>query len=147
MEGRANINEDASARIGELTWRCTDLKSVPLLIRVNPEMIRKRFWIVLMMVATTAVAQPVMEVDDAITEHNFMPYELTYYVDATNSLSFWQISSNSFSNRFEAHPEYQNKDFKTNASYWIRLPIRHSKSSLRLWLLEFYDQTIDFIDA
>jgi hypothetical protein len=148
MERRTNSNEVENARIGKLICRFTDVKSVPLLVCVNSEMIRKSIWIVLMMVATTTVAQqPVMDVDDAITEHNFMPNELTYYIDETNSLSFWQISSNSFSNRFEAHPDYQNKDFKTNASYWIRLPIRHSKSTHKVWLLEFYDQTIDFIDA
>ncbi len=91
-------------------------------------------------------AQPVLEVNDEIIEYNLMPNALTYYIDTTNSLSFWQISSNSFSNRFEAYPNYQNKDFKKNASYWIRLPIRHSVASDKIWLLEFYDQTIDIID-
>ena len=57
-------------------------------------------------------AQPILEVHDEIIEHNFMPNELTYYIDSTNSLSFWQISSNSFSNRFKKHSSYQNKDFK-----------------------------------
>jgi hypothetical protein len=75
-----------------------------------------------------------------------MPNELTYYIDHTNSLSFWQISSNGFSNRFQAHASYQNKDFVKNASYWIRLPIRHSVETKKIWLLEFYDQTIDHID-
>jgi len=92
-------------------------------------------------------AQQPLKVDDKIIEHNFMPNEVTYYIDPTNSLSFYQISSNSFSNRFEQHPEYQNKDFQKNASYWIRLPIRHSAESHKIWLLEFYDQTIDHIEA
>lgn len=91
-------------------------------------------------------AQPILEVNDQIIEHNFMPYELTYYIDSTNALSFWQISSNSFSNRFDQHSSYQNKDFKKNSSYWIRLPIRHSGKSNKIWLLEFYDQTIDHIE-
>jgi two-component system, sensor histidine kinase LadS len=108
----------------------------------------KGFWSVLMVCLFGQMfGQTIMDVNDDIIEHNFMPYELTYYVDNTNSLSFWQISSNSFSNRFEAHPSYQNKDFQTNASYWIRIPIRHSTTSDRVWLLEFYDQTIDVIDA
>jgi len=93
-----------------------------------------------------AQAQPILEVNDEIIEHNFMPYELTYYIDTTNVLSFWQISTNSFSNRFQEHASYQNKDFKKNASYWIRLPIRHSVESKKIWLLEFYDQTIDHIE-
>jgi hypothetical protein len=92
-------------------------------------------------------AQTVVEIDDSITEHNFMPYELTYYVDSTNALSFPEVSSHEFANHFSQHPSYQNKDFKTDASYWIRLPIRHTRHTKKVWLLEFYDQTIDNIEA
>ena len=84
MERRTNSNQAENARIRELICRFPELKSVPLLVCVNPGMIRKSIWIMLMMVATTTVAQPVMDVDDAITEHNFMPNELTYYIDETN---------------------------------------------------------------
>ena len=95
----------------------------------------------------SARAQRIFEVNDALIERNFMPYELEYYVDTTNAISFWQISSNSFSNRFHSHPTYHNKDFKPNASYWIRLPIQHRAGTAKVWLLEFYDQTIDEIEA
>jgi hypothetical protein len=101
---------------------------------------------ILLGVLCTAQAQTALEVRDDIIEHNFMPNELTYYIDKTNSLSFWQISSNGFSNRFQEHASYQNKDFIKNASYWIRLPIRHSANTKKIWLLEFYDQTIDNIE-
>ena len=110
-------------------------------------MIRKTLVLgILLLIGWPAIAQTVLEVDDDCIEHNFMPNELTYYIDKTNSLSFWQISSNGFSNRFQEHASYQNKDFVKNASYWIRLPIRHSVKSKRIWLLEFYDQTIDNIE-
>lgn len=92
-------------------------------------------------------AQSVVEIDDNVSERNFMPYEIPFFVDATNTLSFWEISSIQFSNRFNPSPSYQNKDFKANAAYWIRLPIRHNTQSAKLWLLEFYDQTIDHIEA
>src|SRR5688572_20571967 len=85
-------------------------------------------------------AQTVVEIDDTITEHNFMPYELTYYIDSTNTLSFPDVSSHAFANHFSQYPSYQNKDFKTDASYWIRLPIRHTRNTKKVWLLEFYDQ-------
>ncbi len=109
----------------------------------------KRFWFVVVAMSSFQhlVGQTVVTVNDAVIERNFMPYELTFYVDTTNSVSFWQVSSNSFSNRFESFPSYQNKDFKAEASYWIRLPIQHTTKTNRIWLLEFYDQTIDFIDA
>jgi two-component system, sensor histidine kinase LadS len=93
------------------------------------------------------VAGQTVVVNDTIVEQNFMPYELTYYVDTTNSISFWQASSNSFSNRFEAHPDYQNKDFKTDVSYWIRIGVHHNVKTSKIWLLEFYDQTIDHLEG
>lgn len=92
-------------------------------------------------------AQQVIYVDDDRIERNFMPFEVPYYLDETNKLTFSEISSPGFSNRFKIYPGYQNVDFKTNASYWIRLPIRHNPNSQRVWLLEFYDQTIDHIEA
>lgn len=101
----------------------------------------------LLSIAFGIQAQTVFEVDDARVERNFMPYELTYYLDTTNTLSFWQASSVGFSNRYQANPHYQNKDFRPNASYWIRIPIRHQANSNKVWLLEFYDQTIDHIEA
>src|SRR5690606_31847833 len=60
---------------------------------------------------------------------------------------FIDISSVEFSNRFETYPSYQNVDFKTNASYWIRMPVQHTSSTRKVWLLEFYDQSIDHIEA
>ena len=92
-------------------------------------------------------AQGIIEVDDTIDECNFMPYELTHFIDSTNSLSFQDISNARFSGKFQQNSAYQNKDFKINASYWIRLPIRHTTQSRKVWLLEFYDQTIDYLDA
>lgn len=86
-------------------------------------------------------------VDDAVDERNFMPYELSFYVDPTNRLNFVDITSVEFSNRFQTHPNYQNVDFQTNASYWIRMPIQHTSGTRKVWLLEFYDQTIDHIEA
>lgn len=91
--------------------------------------------------------QRVVEVDDRIDERNFMPYDLTYALDSTNALSFRDISAPSFAARFHQHRSYQNKDFRINTSYWIRLPIRHRVSTTKVWLLEFYDQTIDHLDA
>jgi two-component system, sensor histidine kinase LadS len=103
------------------------------------------FWFVTM--AAMAGAQGVIQVNDEVDETNFMPYAIPYYLDTTNSLSFFEISSKAFSNRFVTHPGYQNKDFRPNSSYWIRLQIRHNPNSSKLWLLEFYDQTIDLLEA
>lgn len=76
-----------------------------------------------------------------------MPYQLSFIADTTNQLTFDQVSDASFSTRFTLQKDYQNKDFLTNINYWIRLPIRHTTSTDKVWLIEFYDQTIDVIEA
>lgn len=91
--------------------------------------------------------QQQVEVDDLVDERVFMPYELMYFRDLTHTKSFQEISSPEFASRFQLHTNYQNKDFLPNAAYWVRLPIHHRVSSKKVWLLEFYDQTIDQIDA
>ena len=105
------------------------------------------FAISVLLVSRSAVAQSIVEIDDAKEERDFMPYDLVYLIDSTNTLTLPQISSASFSSRFQQHTSYQNKDFRTNASYWIRIPIKHNAKSKKVWLLEFYDQTIDQLEA
>lgn len=85
--------------------------------------------------------------DKDLNEIELMPFELAFIADTTNTLTFEQVSSREYTGLFSLHPFYQNKHFKTNVNYWIRLPIRHSTSTGKVWLLEFYDQTIDVIDA
>src|SRR5690606_41012468 len=101
------------------------------------------------MVAFTSTlhAQGVVEVDDTVDERNFMPNQLAYLIDSTDVLTFEDVSSPAFAGRFQTHRAYQNKDFQINASYWVRLPIRHTTETKKIWLLEFYDQTIDYLDA
>lgn len=106
-----------------------------------------RALLLLLSTITGLHAQESITVKDTVEERNFMPHEVPYFIDTTNTLTFYQISSNNYSNRFRQHTDYQNKDFNKNASYWIRLPIRHKASTRKIWLLEFYDQTIDHIDA
>ena len=101
----------------------------------------------LLLVTRSVLAQNVVQIDESITEYNFMPNELMYYVDRDNRLSFADVSSSDFANRFKAHPRYQNKDFDVNAAYWVRIPIQTPVATSKIWLLEFYDQTIDQIDA
>lgn len=91
--------------------------------------------------------QGIVEVEDETDECNFMPYELTYFVDSANAVSFDEISSQGYAHLFRQHASYQNKDFQINASYWIRFPVRHTVETEKVWLLEFYDQTIDYLDA
>lgn len=102
---------------------------------------------ILALVVTKLPAQQVVLINDSITEYNFMPHELMFYVDRANELEFGDVSSKDFAGNFHRHSAYQNKDFIADASYWIRLPIQSKTPTRKIWLLEFYDQTIDHIDA
>ena len=69
-------------------------------------MVRKIVLLLPLFISINLIAQHVIEVNDSIDQRDFMPNELTYYIDTTNTLSFWQISQHSFSNRFHKHEQY-----------------------------------------
>ncbi|MDN4166639.1 7TM diverse intracellular signaling domain-containing protein [Cytophagales bacterium LB-30] len=71
--------------------------------------------------------------------------DIEYLVDTSNQLSFADIVQHP--EYFAFHKDKGNKDFAAGAAYWIRLPITHTSSGEALGLLEFYDQTIDHLEA
>jgi len=79
-------------------------------------------------------------------ERVFLLHELEFFIDSTNALSFDEISAARFSNQFVRRPTYQNKDYRSGESYWIRFSVEHIPTE-KVWLIEFYDQTIDHIEA
>jgi hypothetical protein len=105
-----------------------------------------RLLFVLFIISFGAYAQS-LEPVDSVDEIELMPYELTFFADTTNRLTFDQVSDPAFAGKFIVQNSYHNKDFLTNTDYWIRLPIHHTTKSRKVWLLEFYDQTIDLIEA
>lgn len=110
-----------------------------------------RRWIFTLVILTVSGhevrAQDIVNVNDTINERDFMPYDLAILADTSSTLTFGEVSSPLFADRFHCNPLYQNKDFKPGASYWIKLQIRHNATTQKIWLLEFYDQTIDHLEA
>lgn len=92
-------------------------------------------------------AQPVATTNDSRDEQIFMPYELAWWSDPTRRFSIQDVSQRDFADSFAVHSTYHNRDFIVGADYWIKLPVRHSASSQKVWLLELYDQTIDTVDV
>lgn len=90
-------------------------------------------------------AQAPYVIRDDEDEHNIMPNEQFILIDTTGKLALAEILSNEYT--FQQQSTYHNTDFKKNAAYWIKLPVLHTSSTNKLWLLEFYDQTIDYIQA
>lgn len=110
-------------------------------------MIRVVLFALFVSISLQLAAQPILEPIDGVDEVELMPYEVAYFADTTNQLTFDQVSGEAYADRFTTHQSYQNKDFLTDVSYWIRLPVRHSTKTHKVWLIEFYDQTIDLIEA
>lgn len=101
---------------------------------------------ILITLATTSTAQLAV-VNDEDDEHIFTLNELTYLIDRSDTLSIGAASTPAFAKNFLRHGSYQNTDFQLGAAYWIRMPVQHSSQSQKQWIFEFYDQTIDHLEA
>jgi hypothetical protein len=82
--------------------------------------VRLSMWMLpwLLLNASRLSAQEVVRIDESVTEYNFMPNELMYFVDRDNRLGFDEVASDAFATKFKTNPRYQNKDFEVNAAYW-----------------------------
>ncbi len=92
-------------------------------------------------------AQDPIFIHDSVPERILSLRNLAYFEDTTNSLEFEEIVSPQFENNFTVNPAFSNKQYNKKATYWVRLDLRHNPLSEKLWILEFYDQTIDNIEA
>src|SRR5687767_5892810 len=86
-------------------------------------------------------------VDDQVNERIFTLTELSYLIDPNDTLDIKTASASGFSNSFLRHDSYLNTDFQFNAAYWIRMPVRYNSKTGNTWIFEFYDQTIDHLEA
>lgn len=106
-----------------------------------------RWCLIILALATSiqAVSQTA-ETRDDVQERIFLLKDLEFLIDSTNALTFAEISDPGRAHQFHKHPNYQNKDYESGLSYWIRFSVHHVPSK-KVWLIEFYDQTIDQIEA
>ncbi|GCC50027.1 hypothetical protein SanaruYs_02420 [Chryseotalea sanaruensis] len=91
-------------------------------------------------------AQSVVQVSDQVDEKIYILNDLEYYIDSTNTLTLEDVSKTAFQSRFKRHSDYQNTDFNINTAYWVKFPIKLNAESKKKWLIEFYDQSIDYLE-
>lgn len=106
-----------------------------------------RYLVLALMIYSFPSLAQVAVVDDQVNERIFTLTELSYLIDLNDTLTIETASSNTFSGRFLHHNSYLNTDFKLNAAYWIRMPVRYNTGTRNTWIFEFYDQTIDHLEA
>lgn len=92
-------------------------------------------------------AREIAVVDDGLPERIFFLKEVDCLIDTAGQATFATIRADSAGSSFRKLESYQNKDFLRDRPYWIRFPVTHASPSEKIWLIEFYDQTIDRIDA
>lgn len=86
---------------------------------------------------------PVHDLEAIRSDRELNIQELEYFEDSTGNLRFEEIKNQ----RFRTNPQFQPKNYNTASVYWVKLRLNVPKSMDQLWMVEFYDQTIDNLRA
>ncbi|MEQ9165720.1 MAG: 7TM diverse intracellular signaling domain-containing protein [Fulvivirga sp.] len=71
--------------------------------------------------------------------------ELQIYKDTKGLVDFRSVLSGEIT--FEVPKGFETKDYSVDSYYWVRLPVELNNTYGKQWIIEFYDQTIDVIEA
>ncbi|MEQ9120454.1 7TM diverse intracellular signaling domain-containing protein [Fulvivirga sp.] len=71
--------------------------------------------------------------------------ELQIYADERGFVNFSDVLNGEV--EFVILEDFQPKDYSVDSYYWIRFPLHLNNIESKQWLIEFYDQTIDVIEA
>ncbi|MES2419116.1 MAG: 7TM diverse intracellular signaling domain-containing protein [Bacteroidota bacterium] len=94
-----------------------------------------------------ANAQRIVEVSDSLQEHIFKNDEVVYLEDAKGSLTFNEISSAAYKNKFTPNKNYYPKNYNRSSVYWYRIKVYYPQNLTRASNFEFFDQITDHIEA
>jgi hypothetical protein len=82
-----------------------------------------------------------------ITEEAVYTFDmLEVMIDSSQHYSLEHLETDTFNSGFQQMKGFRNKDFNPNYTYWVRMSFDHSNVN-SFWLLEFFDQTIDNVEA
>ncbi|MGC4021782.1 MAG: 7TM diverse intracellular signaling domain-containing protein [Cyclobacteriaceae bacterium] len=107
---------------------------------------KKLFHIVFCCFPGWCIAQTVVPVIDSVDQHIFTYREIEYLEDPTGKLDVYQISSESFTNKFTENTKYKPENINRSSAYWFRIKIKHNSLTKKDWAAEFFDQTIDHLE-
>lgn len=96
--------------------------------------------------ASATVDRRPIELNDSLDELIINYSGLQIFIDSTAKATFAQINDSS-EKRFRIFPDFRNTDYSYEYVYWIKLNISVEDTSDKIWILEFFDQTIDLIEA
>ncbi|GGZ26103.1 hypothetical protein GCM10007049_18370 [Echinicola pacifica] len=88
-----------------------------------------------------------LKIDDNLDERIFGISQLEFYEDSTNLLGFDKIAAPKFQDNFKIHPGANKNKFDINHTYWVKISLEKTPESAKKWMMEFYDQTIDYLEV
>ncbi|UII28108.1 receptor [Fulvivirga maritima] len=71
--------------------------------------------------------------------------QLKFFQDATGKTSFEKLKQEP--ELFRSNQNFAVKDFDPSSTYWVKMKVRFPEQTQKQWIIEFYDQTIDHIEA
>ena len=89
---------------------------------------------------------PVVSLNNEREKYVLPITELPVYIDSLGEKSFEDIQQ-THQNDFTIYHNFRSKDYCTTCSYWVKVPIQVADHLEKQWIVEFYDQTIDYIEA
>ena len=102
-------------------------------------------FIVFLLFRTFAADAQIITLDADTDEKIITINQLKFYQDATGNDTFDDIFYQP--ELFRSDPNFALKDFDPASTYWVRMKVNFPKDSEKQWIIEFYDQTIDHIEA
>lgn len=108
----------------------------------------KIFLFLLLSLFTTSLkAQRVVVINESVQEHIFRSEEVVFYEDPTNKLTFEEINTKTYKDKFKPNRNYYPKNFNRSSSYWYKIKVKYTKDLDRASNFEFFDQITDHIEA
>ena len=111
------------------------------------KLIRAFLLFVFTLTTATLFAQKTVVFDGQLPEHIFKSDELVGLEDPSNKLSFEEISSPAYQNKFVPNLNYYPKNHVRSSAYWYRVKIKFTKDLNQSSIIEFFDQITDHIEA
>lgn len=103
------------------------------------------FFLFLFVAFSSAVAQTPVQLQDDVDQHIFTFNEIEMLEDSSGKLGIAEIQSASMAQNFKPSKASTPQTLKLNTNYWFRIKIKTNPQAEKHFLLEFFDQTIDYI--
>lgn len=93
------------------------------------------------------MAQQPVEIQNGVAQHIFTFKEIEVLEDPSNKFTFEEIRSSKFDQQFKASATSTPQTKNLNKTYWFRIKVKPNETVEKHLILEFFDQTIDYITA